>query len=661
MSDLVAILNESELLAAFPQNYKEQLAKHLKRLEFQKNQPVFKEGDPGDALYLIEHGCVGVFITDAAMGIDFEIARLRDGECFGEMALLTEEPRSATCRAIDPSVIYALSSQVFNALLNGAPQMSASMCKILAKRIAVLNRSQGMQFQSLANYKFDPQIYAMVPDTILAQYRLIPLTFADGTLTVATTNPQNAMGFDSIRRVVRGIQIRPILISEDDYAKFMKVAKAQIQKGPVAGVPQKKLLNIQYFTDTDDKEDKGRVQTTGEDVVNLISSILSEAINLETSDIHVEPEREGTVVRYRVEGRLKKRESLIPRQLHKGLISRLKVLSTLDISEKRLAQDGRFSLSAEGRDIDVRISVMPTKNGEKAVLRMLDASNALIELSRVILADKIYQVVRKMVFQPHGVVLITGPTGSGKTTTMYSMLMERKSPEINIVTVEDPIEYAIPGITQTQVNEGIGLGFSDMLRAFLRQDPDIILVGETRDSKTARMALEAGLTGKLVFTSFHTNDTIGAVVRLREMGCEAFTLSNSLQGIVCQRLLRRLCPACAQPFAYPEPVIKSLVSAKVFPADAVPQMYQPRGCPACNGAGFKGRVAALEVLVANDAMRHLIANNASPGALAAAAVEKGAQVSLARFSSFLLSNKLTVPGEVLRVLPREEDLSWTKE
>ena len=657
MADLLSILNESELLAAFPQNYKEQLARHLKRMEFAKGQTIFKEGDPGDALYLIEFGTVGVYVTDAAMGIDFEIARLTDNQCFGEMALLTEEPRSATCRAIDASIIHALSSQVFTALLNGAPQMSAALCKILAKRVQTLNRSQGMQFQSLANFKFDPQIYAMIPDTISLQYKIIPLTFVDGTLTVATTNPQNAMGFDAIKRVVRGVQIKPMLISEEDYQKFIKLAKAQAPRAAGPAGP-KRPQNIQYFSDADDKEDKGRPGATGEDVVQMISSIIGEAIALECSDIHIEPEREGTVVRYRVEGRLRRREQLIPRGAHKGLISRLKVLATLDISEKRLAQDGRFSLNADGRDIDMRLSLMPSKNGEKAVLRMLDSSNALIELPRVILADKIYQVVRKIVSQPHGVILITGPTGSGKTTTMYSMLMERKSPEINIVTVEDPIEYSIPGITQTQVNESIGLSFADMLRSFLRQDPDIILVGETRDSKTARMALEAGLTGKLVLTSFHTNDTIGAIVRLKEMGCEAFTLSNALQGVVCQRLLRRLCPACAQPFPYPEPVVKSLIQAKVFTADAVPPMFQPKGCPACNNTGFKGRVAALEVLVANDALRHMISINASPGAIATVAAEKGAQVSLARYGSFLLANKLTVPGEVLRVLPREEDLSW---
>jgi type IV pilus assembly protein PilB len=658
MPDPSSILDKSELLSSFPQAYKDQLAKHLKRIEFGRGETIFEEGDPGDALYLIEHGAVGVYAADSSMGFNFEIARLEEGDCFGEMALLTEEPRSATCRTIEPCVVYMLTSQVFNTLLNGAPQMSAALCKVLARRVQALNKSQGLQFKSLANCKFDQEAYNLVPETILNQYKLVPIHFAEGILTMATTNPQNAMGMDAVRRVVRGVEIKPVLISEEDYKKFTRDIKSQTRPGPAATGFYKRAMNIQYYAETDDKDDKLRSAAPGEDAVSTVSAILSEAVNLEASDIHVEPEREGTVVRYRIEGRLKKRDSLIARALHRGIISRLKVLAALDISEKRLAQDGRFSINAEGRDLDVRISTMPTKHGEKAVLRVLDSANALIELQRVILADKIYQAVRKMLMQPHGVILITGPTGSGKTTTMYSMLMERKSPEINIVTVEDPIEYAIPGITQTQVIPGIGLDFSDVLRTFLRQDTDIILIGEMRDSKTAHMALEAGLTGKLVLTSFHTNDTIGAIVRLREMGCDPFTVSNSLSGVICQRLLRRLCPACAEPFVYPEPVTRSLIQAGVCTAEAIPQMFRPKGCPACGNTGFKGRVSALELLVMNEPVRQMISANASPVAIAKVAADKGAQVSLARYCSFLLANKITVPGEALRVLPREEDLTW---
>jgi type IV pilus assembly protein PilB len=656
MSDLISILEKSQLLAAFPQEYKEQLAQSLRRVEFKKGETVFNEGDPGDAVYFIETGGVGVYLSDKALGIDLEIARLKEGEVFGEMALLTDEPRSATCRATDQSVIYSLSSHVFTKLLQSVAQPAAALCKILAKRVAVLDRSHGLQAQSLAKYSFDPQVYGMLPEKILHQHKLIPLAFAEGTMTVATTKPQNAVGFDAIRRVIRGVRLDPILISEEDYEKFVKHAHAH--HAAKESAREQRLPGVHYFADVQDKGDKAGAQVPSEDVVGLVSSILAEAVVLDASDIHIEPDREGTVVRFRVDGRLRRREGRVVRQLHRPVVSRLKVLASLDISETRVSQDGRFSIEVDGREIDCRLSVMATRNGEKAVIRLLDPGSALVDLSRVILADKVLQVVRKIIMQPHGAVLITGPTGSGKTTTMYAMLMERKSPEINIVTVEDPIEYAIPGITQTQVNQAIGVGFPDALRTFVRQDPDIILVGEVRDTVTAKMALEAGLTGKLVLSSFHTNDSIGALVRLAEMGCEPFTMGNVIRGIMCQRLLRRLCPACAQLHQYPEPVIKSLIHAKVFTPYTVPdEMYQPKGCPACNNTGFKGRVAALEVLTVNDEIRKLIALSAPPAEIAAAG-ENGALVTLARYCSFLLINKLTVPSEVLRVLPREEDLSW---
>jgi type II secretory ATPase GspE/PulE/Tfp pilus assembly ATPase PilB-like protein len=657
MADMISILDNSELLSSFPQAYKEKLSAHLVKQEFQKGQVIFNEGDPGDMLYIIEVGCIGVFVADKIMGFDFEIARLKDQACFGEMALITGEPRSATCRAIETTVAYSLSAQIFNALLNGAPQMAAALCRTLAKRLQAQTKAKGVQFQSLASARFDPVANGMVPEPIQTQHKIVPVSYIDGILTVATPNPQNAMGLDAVKRVVRGAQVKPILVSEEDYQKFSRLSKAQGPRPSVGTAVMKKAMNIKYISDADDKDDKLRPQPAGEDPVAVITSIFAEALSVEASDIHIEPEREGTLVRYRVEGKLKKRDQMIPRSQHKALISRLKVLATLDIAEKRLSQDGRISLNADGRDIDVRLNTMPTKNGEKAVMRILDASSSLMDLSRVILSDKLYQAVRRMVFEPHGVVLITGPTGSGKTTTMYSMLMERKAPDINIVTVEDPIEYSIAGTTQTQINEAINLGYPEMLRSFLRQDTDIILVGETRDSKTAKMAFEAGLTGKLVITSFHTNDTVSAIVRLREMGCEQFTISNALQGIICQRLLRRLCPACCHQYKYPDAIMKSLVNSGVFPPDSVPDsLYQPKGCPSCNNAGFKGRVVAADVLIINDQIRQLIGAGASPTVLEKVAYETGARVSFARYGAFLLSNKLTVPGELLTILSQKEAL-----
>jgi len=656
MEDLTAFLDRTQLLHFFPAHYKEQIARHLVRLEFPKDKEIFKEGDPSDGLYLIAAGSVGAFISDPELGIEFQIATLGINECFGEMGLLTGEPRSATIRTLEEVVAYQLPSKVFFTLLNGSAQMAVELGKILAKRVAEMSRNQPTtQTADISRFQFNADLFHMLSESLISQHKIIPLSLEEGVLTVGSVNIKNTLGYDAVKRIFRGVRLQPLQISESDFNKFMEKAKQLLAK-PIVSAPQvKKPHTIQYWSE-DEKDEKGGMAISGEETKRLLDNILSEAIDLESSDIHIEPEYEETVVRFRVEGRLRKRTgSVIPRNVYKSLVSRIKVLSKLDIAEKRLPQDGRFSITIDGRDIDFRVSTLLSKNGEKVVLRILDASTALIELSRVIIADKIYQVLRRMLFQPHGVILVSGPTGSGKTTTMYSMLNERKSKELNIVTVEDPIEYSIPGITQVQINEAIGLGFSTVLRTILRQDPDVILVGEIRDSDTAKMAFEAGLTGKLVISSFHANNSLSALVRLFELGIDPYLASSALLGIINQRLVRRLCPNCAKPFDYPEAVIKSLTLAGAYDPRAPMKLLQPRGCPTCNNAGFKGRMAALELMIFNEATKHLILKKAPPSEIKREA-EKGSYISLGKYCNFLLANGLTAPGEVLRVLPREDEM-----
>ncbi len=656
MEELTAFLDRTQLLHFFPIHYKEQIARHLIKLEFPKDKVIFKEGDPSDGLYLIAAGSVGAFITDTELGLEFQVARLGINECFGEMGLLTGEPRSATIRTLEDVVLYQLPSKVFFTLLNGSAQMAVELGKILAKRVAEMSRNQPTtQMADISKFQFNADLFHMLSESLITQHKIIPLSLEEGVLTVGSVNIKNTLGYDAVKRIFRGVRLQPLQISEADFNKFMEKARQMISKPVVSSQQAKKAHTIQYWSE-DEREDKVNVAVSGEETRKILDSILSEAIDLEASDIHIEPEYEETVVRYRVEGRLRKRSgNILPRHLYKSIVSRIKVLSKLDIAEKRLPQDGRFSITIDNRDIDFRVSTLLSKNGEKVVLRILDASTALIELSRVIIADKIYQVIRRVLFQPHGVILVSGPTGSGKTTTMYSMLNERKSKELNIVTVEDPIEYSIPGITQVQINEAIGLGFSTVLRTILRQDPDIILVGEIRDSDTAKMAFEAGLTGKLVISSFHANNSLSALVRLFELGIDPYLASSALLGIINQRLVRRLCPNCAKPFDYPEAVIKSLTLAGAFDPKVPIKLLQPRGCPTCNNSGFKGRMSAIELMIFNEATKHLILKKAPPAEIKREA-EKGSYISLGKYCNFLLANGLTAPGEVLRVLPRDEEM-----
>ncbi|RME07206.1 MAG: type II/IV secretion system protein, partial [Deltaproteobacteria bacterium] len=346
---------------------------------------------------------------------------------------------------------------------------------------------------------------------------------------------------------------------------------------------------------------------------------LGEALDFDASDIHLEPQEDHAVVRYRIDGKLMRRWHPIPIRFYAPLVTRLKVLGKMDITEKRKPQDGRIAIFRNKREIDFRLSTLPTRFGEKIVMRVLDRSSFLVNLNRLIVIDEVYETVRGMVNQPYGILFVAGPTGSGKTTTMYSAIMERKDEGINIVTVEDPVEYSIPGITQVQINEATNLGFSEAIRAFLRQDPDIIMVGETRDPQTARHAMTAALMGHLVFTSLHANDAIGTILRLRDIGIETFLIANAVVGTIYQRLLRRICQVCREPFDYDEDLLRRVrVDAEGKAATPV-TYFRGRGCHACNGTGFRGRIAAYEVLRINEELRHLVSIGAETSKIREAA------------------------------------------
>jgi type IV pilus assembly protein PilB len=384
-------------------------------------------------------------------------------------------------------------------------------------------------------------------------------------------------------------------------------------------------------------------------VVRLANAILALAVKRGASDIHVEPQEKELVVRFRIDGVLQVIQQL-PKKAQMGLISRLKILSRLDIAEKRLPQDGRISVRMENKSIDFRVSTIPSKWGEKVCLRILDKSNTQLGLDKLITHPATLEAVREMVSQPYGIMYVTGPTGSGKTTTLYSALAELNDPDINISTAEDPIEYDLAGINQVQVKKEIGLDFARVLRAFLRQDPDVILVGETRDLETAKIAVEAALTGHMVFTTLHTNDAAGTFIRLDEMGVEPFLVANSTIGIVAQRLARRLCARCREPYPVDAETLKYLGA----PATAEKlTFYKPKGCDACGGSGYKGRVGIYEVLRMNQTLRPLVIRRAPSDEIRDAARQQG-MLSLKDYGLLLLREGLTSVDEVVQCVVIQE-------
>lgn len=640
------MLGSTEIFSSLPAQHIQQIATRLERLEIAKGADLVVQGQPGDALYVIESGRVGVFVRDPEFGLGMEVAQIGPGDCVGELALLIGAPRTATCTALLDVVAHRLDRAVFDAVIAQSPAVLRDLAKVLARRLAAVSAKQYVPFVSLSRYEPDPQLAALVPDAVARRTQVVPVAFEEGAVVLAAVNPADSSGLDEVRRYLRGVRVRPVAASAEDFERFLgRLGSAD--KGASAQA-RKTDLPLRFLSDADDADRAGAM--SGPEVLKLVNQIISLGIVSDASDIHIEPSREGTLVRYRINGSLETKLPRIPSEAHKTLVSRFKVLAKLDITEARKPQEGRISMEAGGRAVDLRLSLIPTKLGQKLVMRILDAGASLVELEKLVLAEKIRQAVRQMFYAPHGVVLVTGPTGSGKTTTMYSALLERRNPELNIVTVEDPVEFHMDGLAQVEIGATPGLDFASALRAFLRQDPDIILVGETRDAETAKLAFQAGLTGRLVFTSFHTNNCVSAVVRLFEMGLEPFALANALVGVIHQRLVRRLCPHCRVPFEYYPQIIENLRAAEVI-GEQVPQLYRSKGCERCGGQGYIGRVAALEILVATEQVRAAIAAQAPPDEILAAA-SKGAFVPLSRYLGFLLQHGITVPGEALGALPR---------
>ncbi|HSE48751.1 MAG TPA: ATPase, T2SS/T4P/T4SS family [Terriglobales bacterium] len=655
-----------------------EVVKRMKRRDFPPNQIIVREGAPGNSMFFITAGQVEVRKKDTVTGIDFLLTEMGPGQNFGEMSLLTGKPRTATVTAVQPTTCAVLEQKDFQDLLMQYPKIGIALTTILAERVEAASQHVGIEYINLSKMNFDARVLQLLPQTMMLQHKMIPVAFANNRLTLAMTNPNNILALDDIRRIIKGVMIEPVVMTEDDFRKFMNTTyqeltrkeeeKLQAQLGkeqskPVELVAEKKaevtidLLQSDIIRDLQMTEDmqsqsmsdnKQELTAASEDapIIRLVNSILGLAIKKGASDIHIEPMEKDVVVRFRQDGALQIVQNL-PKKVQLGLISRCKILSKLDISEKRLPQDGRISVNMEGKPIDFRVSTVPAKWGEKICMRILDKSNTTLGLDKVVAHPDILKKIRDLVAQPYGIMYVTGPTGSGKTTTLYSALAEINDPEVNISTAEDPIEYDLAGVNQIQANKDIGLDFARILRAFLRQDPDVILVGETRDKETAHIAVEAALTGHMVFTTLHTNSAAGAFTRLGEMDVEPFLISASTVGVMAQRLARRLCQNCKEAYQVDEATAQYL---GLTPGETI---YKGKGCDACGGKGVRGRVGIYEVMVMNARLRQMVAKAALTEDIHKAAIEDG-MLDLRMYSAWLIRQGLTTVDEVLQVVSVQE-------
>lgn len=481
-----------------------------------------------------------------------------------------------------------------------------------------------LDFVDLDEVQMDPTLLAQIPDALARRHRSIPLYRDDDRVVVAMANPADVFAIDDLRTLLRS-DIHPVMADSGQILDALGRTKQGDEHVQQA-------IRMALATATVDEEPQQAKVTRNADraaaeddapIVRFVDLLIARAVQERASDIHIEPTAADLRVRYRIDGVL--HESLRPpRTLQAGILSRIKVMADIDIAERRLPQDGRVSLTVGGRPIDLRVATVPTVYGEAAVLRILRRDGDYTQLSDLGMLPEMQTEFERTYKVPWGAVFVTGPTGSGKTTTLYSVLRDINSPTRNLITVEDPVEYRLNGVKQVQVNNKAGLTFANALRNFLRADPDVILVGEIRDRETATIAIEASLTGHLVLSSLHTNDSVSTPMRLLEMGVEPFLVTSSLKGVLAQRLARRLCERCRVPVHLtPSEAEVAKVPAPLLAEDGTFSCYRAGGCPSCANSGYKGRFGIHEVLVVDDDLSKLILDRASTAVLAQSAVDKG--------------------------------------
>jgi type IV pilus assembly protein PilB len=465
------------------------------------------------------------------------------------------------------------------------------------------------------------EVLDLIPKEISQTYKMVPVARLGKKLYVAMADPLNVLAMDELRRDRPNMEIVPLITTEKAVNDFLNASTAQVKQGFDEILKDVDVSDVEVAKDQQEEINLDKLVESSEEapVIKLVNLMLVQAIKDRASDIHIEPFEKQLRLRYRIDGVLYD-STAPPKAIQSALTSRIKIMSTLDIAERRLPQDGRFRIKIAGRDVDLRVSVLPTVHGEKIVMRVLDKGTLNTNLEALGLDSDDLAKFKAAIDAPHGMMLMTGPTGSGKTSTLYAVLTQLNTPDVNIITVEDPVEYQMLGINQVQVKPDIGLTFASGLRSILRQDPDIVMVGEIRDSETADIAVKAALTGHLVLSTLHTNDAPGAIARLVDMGIEPFLVSSSLLMVCAQRLLRKICPHCKETIQVPPDVVKRL---GLTAEDAACTFYRGHGCGRCKETGFMGRMAILEVLSVSEAMRDQILHNTSAQVVRELALKEG--------------------------------------
>ncbi len=502
----------------------------------------------------------------------------------------------------------------------------------------------------LSEYNPTPEVVARIPPPLARKYKIVPLEFKDGVLTIALSDPLDFLGLENLEKML-GMKIKAVLANEREIEQMINRLYG-VEEETIDTILEELTEQDITFAQTVSEVVEETELAEEAPIIRLVSLLILEAFRARASDIHVEPMANKLRIRYRIDGVLHEVPAP-PKRLEGAIISRIKILAGMDIAEKRLPQDGRIMVNVMGRQLDLRVSSLPGIHGESVVMRILDKSSLLYGLTELGFLEEDLERWKSVISLPNGIILVTGPTGSGKTTTLYAVLNELNLPDRKIITIEDPVEYQISGINQLQVKPQIGLTFANALRSILRQSPDIIMVGEIRDTETAEIAVRAALTGHLVFSTLHTNDAAGAVTRLIDMGIKPFLVASALQAVMAQRLVRKVCPKCAEPAKIEEPILKEI--EQVVGTLEGANFLRGKGCSECNMTGYRGRTAIFELLVVSENIRKLILQRATSYQIREAARAEG--MKLLREDGWIkVYRGITTPEEVIRITQQDIEM-----
>ena len=690
---IVPFLAKTALFKAAPKEVVAKVATLLQGLECADGSELVTHGKVNDGVGILFSGKAQVLLPSSG-GELLPVEDIEAGDHFGEVGALLGKPSPYFVIAGDATRVLWLAAPTLQSLLSAVPAVGEALARRLTERVITLAgvekhagpevmtdiESQLLQtvdpdvpvtplqtlrpepdmsglvpFHELRDFDLSPSVMTMVPGKLIRSYRVLPVKLSGNVLTLAMVNPRDNAALAEIRRTLQTVDIVPVAVGVEDWSSALVRLKLTDEAGMSGG--QKRVgprINPDSFQfETVAEQERGSdARQVGDDVIRLVNRIIAAGMEREASDIHIEPTATDFRVRFRVNGVLQDWSEPIPKGTSlKGLTARVKVLAGLDITERRLPQDGRIGVTTGKREVDLRVSTLPANRGEKIVMRILEASGSTRALDQIFFEPSVLAAARKALNRPYGGIVIGGPTGSGKTSSLYAVLNERKvtRPDTNIIMVEDPIEYRLPGVTQVQVNPAVGLGFAQVLRSMLRQDPDVIVVGETRDQETAQLALEAAMTGHLLLTSLHANNAVAALHRLENLGCGRALIAQSIHLVLVQRLVRKLCTACRKLDPPTPALLDSLVARGIVPKG---EQVLPRavGCDACAGSGYVGRAVVVEALSINDNVREAISSGKSLDEVEKTAEESRALLTFKDYARALLQKQVISASEVLLTL-----------